>query len=315
MAGSSERMLRLLSLLQTHRYWTGPELADRLDVSERTLRRDVDRLRGLGYPVDATRGAAGGYQLQAGASLPPLLVADDEAVAIAVGLQASAGTGTSALDDATVRALSKIVQVMPPRLRRRVKALQDYTDRGPMYGGPAIDAVLLSVLAQTCRDDERLEIVYRRADGEGGRRTVEPHRLVSRGRRWYLVAYDLGRGDWRTFRVDRMSEPRATGTRFRQRELPAPDAATFVSEKIAALRPTIDVAFTVHAPPAQVKQAVRRWGTVEAAGDGRSRVTMTVDTFDWVVFVLAAVGAPYEQAEPPELIEHLRRTGGLLAGV
>ncbi|MBW9210325.1 YafY family transcriptional regulator [Mumia sp. zg.B53] len=313
MAGSSERMLRLLSLLQTHRYWTGPELAGRLDVSERTLRRDVERLRGLGYPVDATRGAAGGYQLQAGASLPPLLVADDEAVAIAVGLQASAGTGTSAFDDAAVRALSKIVQVMPPRLRRRVKALQDYTDRGPMYG-PSTDAVLLSVLAQTCRDDERLEIVYHRADGERSRRTVEPHRLVSRGRRWYLVAYDLQRGDWRTFRVDRMSEPRATGVRFRQRELPAPDAATFVSEKIAALRPTTDVSFVVRAPAEKVADVVRWWGTVEPDGDERCRVTMSVDTLDWVVFVLAAVGAPYEQAEPAALAEHLRRTGEMLAG-
>ncbi|MDD9347335.1 YafY family protein [Mumia sp.] len=313
MAGSSERMLRLLSLLQTHRYWTGPELAGRLEVSERTLRRDVERLRGLGYPVDATRGAAGGYQLQAGASLPPLLVADDEAVAIAVGLQASAGTGTSAFDDAAVRALSKIVQVMPPRLRRRVKALQDYTDRGPMYG-PSTDAVLLSVLAQTCRDDERLEIVYHRADGERSRRTVEPHRLVSRGRRWYLVAYDLQRGDWRTFRVDRMSEPRATGVRFRQRELPAPDAATFVSEKIAALRPTTDVSFVVRAPAEKVADVVRWWGTVEPDGDERCRVTMSVDTLDWVVFVLAAVGAPYEQAEPAALAEHLRRTGEMLAG-
>lgn len=306
-------MLRLLSLLQTHRYWTGPELAGRLEVSERTLRRDVERLRGLGYPVDATRGAAGGYQLQAGASLPPLLVADDEAVAIAVGLQASAGTGTSAFDDAAVRALSKIVQVMPPRLRRRVKALQDYTDRGPMYG-PSTDAVLLSVLAQTCRDDERLEIVYHRADGERSRRTVEPHRLVSRGRRWYLVAYDLQRGDWRTFRVDRMSEPRATGVRFRQRELPAPDAATFVSEKIAALRPTTDVSFVVRAPAEKVADVVRWWGTVEPDGDERCRVTMSVDTLDWVVFVLAAVGAPYEQAEPAALSEHLRRTGEMLAG-
>lgn len=306
-------MLRLLSLLQTHRYWTGPELAERLDVSERTLRRDVDRLRTLGYPVDATRGAAGGYQLQAGASLPPLLVSDDEAVAIAVGLQASAGTGASAFDDAAVRALSKIVQVMPPRLRRRVKALQDYTDRGPLYG-PAIDAELLSVLAQTCRDDERLEVVYHRADGERSRRTVEPHRLVSLGRRWYLVAYDLGRGDWRTFRVDRMSEPRGTGVRFRQRELPADDAATYVSEKIAALRPTTDVSFVVHAPVEQVAAVVRWWGTVEPAGEESSRVAMSVDTFDWVVFVLASVGAPYEQAQPPELAEHLRRTGALLAG-
>ncbi|WP_262849982.1 helix-turn-helix transcriptional regulator [Mumia quercus] len=313
MAGSSERMLRLLSLLQTHRYWTGPELAERLDVSERTLRRDVDRLRTLGYPVDATRGTAGGYQLQAGASLPPLLVSDDEAVAIAVGLQSSAGTGASAFDDAAVRALSKIVQVMPPRLRRRVKALQDYTDRGPMYG-PSVDAVLLSVLAQTCRDDERLELVYHRADGERSRRTVEPHRLVSLGRRWYLVAYDLGRGDWRTFRVDRMSEPRSTGVRFRQRELPAPDAAMYVNEKIAALRPTTDVSFVVHAPAEKVVGAVRWWGTVEADGDARCRVTMSVDTFDWVVFVLASVGAPYEQAEPPALAEHLGRAGRLLAG-
>lgn len=306
-------MLRLLSLLQTHRYWTGPELAERLDVSERTLRRDVERLRTLGYPVDATRGAAGGYQLQAGASLPPLLVSDDEAVAIAVGLQASAGTGASAFDDAAVRALSKIVQVMPPRLRRRVKALQDYTDRGPLHG-PAIDAELLSVLAQTCRDDERLEVVYHRADGERSRRTVEPHRLVSLGRRWYLVAYDLGRGDWRTFRVDRMTEPRGTGVRFRQRELPADDAATYVSEKIAALRPTADVSFVVHAPVEQVAAVVRWWGTVEPLGAESSRVAMTVDTLDWVVFVLASVGAPYEQAQPPELAEHLRRTGALLAG-
>ncbi|MGH1561290.1 helix-turn-helix transcriptional regulator [Mumia sp. DW29H23] len=313
MAGSSERMLRLLSLLQTHRYWTGPELADRLDVSERTLRRDVDRLRGLGYPVEATRGAAGGYQLQAGASLPPLLVADDEAVAIAVGLQASAGTGAAGLDDAAVRALSKIVQVMPPRLRRRVKALQDFTDRGPM-GGPQVDAVVLSVLAQTCRDAERLELVYRRADGERGRRTVEPHRLVSLGRRWYLVAYDLGRGDWRSFRVDRMTEPRPTGARFRPRDLPAPDAATFVSESIASLSPTTDVSFVVHAPAPEVGRVVRWYGTVEPAGDGRCRVAMSVDSFDWVVLVLASVGAPYEQVEPPALVEHLRRTGALLAG-
>ncbi|MDN5854594.1 MAG: YafY family transcriptional regulator, partial [Actinomycetia bacterium] len=247
MSGSSARMLRLLSLLQTHRYWQGTELAGRLDVSQRTVRRDVDRLRDLGYPVDATRGAAGGYQLQAGASLPPLLLEDDEAVAITVGLRAAAGGVVSGVEDASVRALTKIVQVMPKRLRRRVDALQDYTVPAPL-AGPTIDAVTLSTLAQACRDSERLRFAYTRYDRVSAERLVEPHRLVSLGRRWYLVAWDLERHDWRSFRVDRLTEPRLQGVPFRPRELPAGDAAEFVKAGIASRPTKYDVRVVVHAP-------------------------------------------------------------------
>src|SRR3954468_4306575 len=183
---SASRMLQLLSLLQTHRYWPGSELARRLEVSDRTLRRDVDRLRDLGYPVHAVRGAAGGYQLQAGVAMPPLLLDDEEAVAIVVGLQAAAGGMVEGIEEISVRALGKVVQVMPPRLRRRVDALASYTV--PAFGGsgagPTVDAALLGVLASACRDDERVRFGYRTRDGEEMDRSVEPHRLVSLGRRW-----------------------------------------------------------------------------------------------------------------------------------
>lgn len=224
MANTSGRMLRLLSLLQTHRYWPGAELAERLGVSERTLRRDIDRLRELGYPVDAGRGVGGGYQLRSGAAMPPLQLDDEEAVAIAVGLRSAAagavGGDGDGVAEISVRALAKIVQVMPPRLRRRVEALQDITV--PAMGRmPRLDAAALAVLAQCCRDGERVRFSYTARDGASTDRTVEPHRLVAQDRRWYLVAYDLERQDWRTFRVDRLSRPEPTGARFRHREIPA----------------------------------------------------------------------------------------------
>src|SRR5690606_19930835 len=231
MANTSARMLRLLSLLQTHRYWPGRELAEKLAVSPRTLRRDVERLRELGYPVEASRGVAGGYQLQAGAALPPLLLDDDEAVAIAVGLRNAAGTAVAGIGEASVRALTKVVQVMPPRLRRRVDALQTYTVPAALGAGTTVDANALTVIAQACRDDERLRFGYRTRAGERASRLVEPHRLVSLGSRWYLVAWDTERHDWRTFRVDRLTEPAVTGVRFRPRELPASDAAQFVRDQ------------------------------------------------------------------------------------
>src|SRR5512141_2586239 len=212
--GTSSRMLQLLSLLQTHRHWPGTELAGRLEVSERTLRRDVERLRDLGYPVHAVRGVAGGYQLRAGAAMPPLLLDDEEAVAIVVGLRAAASGMVDGIEDTSVRALGKLVQVMPPRLRRRVDALQSHTVPavfGSLTSGPTIDADVLTTLAQACRDDERLTFGYRNRGGDATDRTVEPHRLVSVGRRWYLVAWDLTRHDWRSFRLDRMGEATMTG--------------------------------------------------------------------------------------------------------
>src|SRR4051812_41887703 len=223
MSNTSSRTLRLLSLLQNHRYWPGTELADRLGVSVRTLRRDIDRLRELGYPVEAQRGVDGGYQLAAGAVLPPLLVDDDEAVALAVGLQAATQGQIEGIAEAGVRVLAKLVQVMPGRLRRRVEALRAMTvpatwgDSGEAGGDPGA----LTTIALACRDSERLRFSYTATGGQHTARHVEPHRLVWLGRRWYLVAYDLIRQDWRTFRVDRLTAPHPTGARFRTRELPA----------------------------------------------------------------------------------------------
>jgi predicted DNA-binding transcriptional regulator YafY len=311
MANTSGRMLRLLSLLQTHRFWPGGELAERLEVSERTLRRDVDRLRELGYPVNASRGVAGGYQLQSGAAMPPLLLDDEEAVAIAVGLRTAAGGAVDGIEETSVRALTKVVQVMPPRLRRRVDALQSYTVPAFWGGGPTVDAAALTVIAQACRDDERLRFGYTARGGEETTRLVEPHRLVSLGRRWYLVAWDAERHGWRTFRVDRMADPVATGARFRQRELPGGDAAEFVRGQIASMPTRYQVVVDVRAAAADVKRVVSRWGTVEAIDDRSCRLLMSVDTLDWPALVLATVDADFDVIQPPELSAYLRTVGEL----
>jgi predicted DNA-binding transcriptional regulator YafY len=311
MANTSARMLRLLSLLQTHRYWPGPDLAERLGVSERTLRRDVDRLRELGYPVDANRGVAGGYQLQSGAAMPPLLLDDDEAVAIAVGLRSAAGGAVEGIEETSVRALTKVIQVMPPRLRRRVDALRAYTESA-LSPGPAVDALALTVLAQACRDSERLRFTYVRRDGERAVRLVEPHRLVSLGRRWYLVAWDAERHGWRTFRVDRLTDPELTGARFRSRDLPGGgDAVTFVRDQIASIPTRYRIVVRVQAPAAGVRRVVSRWGTVDPVGEQACVLRMNVDELHWPVLVLAALGATFEVESPNELREHLRGLGEL----
>jgi predicted DNA-binding transcriptional regulator YafY len=309
MANTSARMLRLLSLLQTHRYWPGLELADRLGVSERTLRRDVDRLRELGYPVDASRGVAGGYQLRAGTALPPLLLDDEEAVAIAVGLRTAASGAVAGIEETSVRALTKVVQVMPPRLRRRVDALQEYTVPAGFGAGPTVDADVLTVLAQSCRDDERLRFGYIKREGEHSVRVVEPHRLVSMGRRWYLVAWDVERHGWRNFRVDRLSEPVRTGARFRQRELPGGDAAEFVRSSLAAAPTRYRVDVVVHAPAAVVRKAVGGWAEVEVIDDGSCRMSMNVDSLGWPAMVLGEVGAAFDVTSPPEFRQYLREVG------
>lgn len=309
MASTSERMLRLLSLLQTHRYWPGGELASRLEVSERTLRRDVDRLRDLGYPVDASRGVGGGYQLRSGAAMPPLLLDDEEAVAIAVGLRTAATGAVEGIEETSVRALTKVVQVMPPRLRRRVNALQAYTVPGGVNRGPTVDALALTAIAQACRDAERLRFGYTARDGEQTTRLVEPHRLVSLGRRWYLVAWDVERHDWRTFRVDRLADAETTGARFRQRELPGGDAAEFVRAQITAMPAQHEVVVILRAPAADVRQIVSRWATVEVVDEQTCRLLMSVDTFEWPTLILATVATSFEVVEPPEFRDYLRTTG------
>lgn len=210
MANTSSRTLKLLSLLQTHRHWPGLELADRLGVSERTLRRDVDRLRELGYPVSGARGTDGGYQLAPGAVLPPLLLDDEEAVALAVGIGDAAQSGIAGLEDASLRALTKVVRVLPPRLRARVDALRAMTVSAAA-SGPVVAARVLTAVAQACRDEERLRFGYASRGHAPTEREVEPHRVVALGGRWYLVAYDLDRHDWRSFRLDRLTGPTATG--------------------------------------------------------------------------------------------------------
>jgi predicted DNA-binding transcriptional regulator YafY len=309
MANTSSRTLRLLSLLQTHRYWPGTELADRLEVSTRTLRRDVDRLRELGYPVSAQRGIDGGYQLAAGAVLPPLLLDDEEAVALAIGLRAAAQGAVAGIEEASVRALTKLVQVMPPRLRRRVEALRSATVASVWGDAPTIDAGALTAVAQACRDEERLRFAYTAQSGEQTARHVEPHKLVSLGRRWYLVAFDLTRQDWRSFRLDRLDNPRSTAMRFTPRELPARDAAAFVRASFGNLSTPYAVEVLVHAPAATVRGLTGQWATVEAVDDQRCRVLMTIDNLDWPAHALGAIGAEFEVLSPPELVARIREWG------
>lgn len=296
-------MLRLLSLLQTHRYWPGPELSERLEVSARTLRRDVDRLRELGYTVDAVRGAAGGYQLRAGGSLPPLLLEDEEAVAIAVGLRTAAASAVSGTDDWSVQALSKVLSLMPPRLRRQMDAVASQTESpGPWEGAPVFDAAVLTTLAQACRDSEVLRFDYAAREAEVTHRRVEPLRLVSLGRRWYLVAYDRDRADWRSFRLDRIAAPEPTGQRFRARDLPADDALAFVQQGIRRMPQRYAVRVRVATAADDLAAQVGRWGTVSEDGEG-CVLEMNVDDLDWPVMVLAGSGAEFAVESPPELAE------------
>jgi predicted DNA-binding transcriptional regulator YafY len=309
---TSARMLRLLSLLQTHRYWPGGELADRLEVSPRTLRRDVDRLRELGYVVDAVRGVAGGYQLRAGGQLPPLLLEDEEAVAVAVSLQSSAAGGTPGMEETSVQALSKVIALMPPRLRRQMDALRSQTERLPGSGGPALDPALLSTLAQACRDSEPIHFTYAARDADPTDRWVEPHRMVSMGRRWYLVAYDRDRQDWRSFRVDRISEPRTSGQTFRPRALPADDALSFVQAGIRRMPQRYAVRVVFDADAEHVATLVGRWATVSGTGT-RAVLEMNVDSLEWPVYMLANIDADFTVESPPELVEAAARTAARFA--
>lgn len=296
---TSARMLRLLSLLQTHRYWPGGELAGRLEVSARTLRRDIDRLRELGYPVDAARGVAGGYQLRSGASMPPLLLEDEEAVAIAVGLRTAAAGAVGGLEETSVQALTKVIALMPPRLRRRMDALNSQTVPAPSYG-PSVDATILTALAQGCRDAETLRFGYTARKAEPTRRHVEPRRLVSIGRRWYLVAWDRGRDDWRTFRVDRIDGVEPTGSRFLPRDLPAADELEFVRAGLNQVPRRYDVRVRFAAPLAEVEQVVGRWAELSAEDESTLMHIQTDDLF-WPLAVLASIDASFEVVSPEEL--------------
>ncbi|MEX0791463.1 MAG: YafY family protein [Actinomycetota bacterium] len=308
MSDTTSRILRLLSLLQTHRDWSGTELAGRLEVSPRTIRRDIDRLRELGYPVHASAGVAGGYRLQAGASMPPLLLDDEEAVAIAVGLRFAAGGSVAGIDDASVRALAKVEQVLPSRLRRRVNALQTYTV--PMSyggGGPTVDPDTLICIVQACRDMERLRFDYTAKDGAATKRLVEPHRLVSAGRRWYLVCWDVDRHDWRTFRVDRLTACVADGIHFHPRELPAQDAAAYVQSAIASTYTRYQLVVRLHAPLKDLAGKVRSQDAqLEEIDENTCLLRATGDSLEWLAAWMGWFGVDFEILQPPELIEYVR---------
>ncbi|QNS05698.1 helix-turn-helix transcriptional regulator [Streptomyces xanthii] len=311
------RLLQLLSLLQTPREWPGGELAERLHVSRRTVRRDIDRLRELGYPVQATMGADGGYRLVAGKALPPLVLDDEEAVAIVVGLRAGAGHAVEGVEEASVRALAKLEQVLPSRLRHRVSTLQAATIPLTSGDGATIAPETLTVIASAAAGSERLRFHYRAADGTETRRLAEPYRLVSTGRRWYLVAFDLDRADWRTFRVDRVSEPFATGARFAPREVPEGDAARYVQRSMSSARGAaaggdyeLDVEFL--APVEVVATRVPSWVGEPMplpGGEGcvlRGRVSESVE---WMAVRLAMTGVEFRVRGPEALVSAVRQLG------
>ncbi|WP_405809241.1 YafY family transcriptional regulator [Streptomyces sp. NBC_00210] len=307
MLETSARLLRLLSLLQAHREWSGADLADRLGVTPRTVRRDVDRLRELGYPVNASPGTGGGYQLGAGAELPPLLLDDEEAVAVAVGLRTAAGQGIEGIGETSVRALAKLEQVLPNRLRRRVGALNAFTV--PMLRAPQaqVDASVLTELANACRDSERLRFAYLDHSGSSTRRTVEPHRLVCTERRWYLVAWDLDRGDWRTFRADRITPKPPHGPRFEPRTPPAEDLAAYVSKGVSTHVYAAQAVIRLHTSAELAAQIIGPSdGVVEAVDEKTSLLRTGAASLDVLVIHVMLMGVDFEVVEPPELTEHIR---------
>ncbi|MEU5759602.1 YafY family protein [Nocardia sp. NPDC047648] len=311
MLETSARLLRLLSLLQSPRDWTGAELAERLDVDVRTVRRDIDKLRTLGYPVDATPGVAG-YRLGAGAKLPPLLLDDDEAVAVAVGLRTAAGGTIAGIEDSSLRALAKLEQVLPARLRYRVSMLQAATVTVPA-GGPTVDPDVLTAVAAAIRDNHRLRFDYRAHDGATSVRATEPHRLVHTGRRWYLVGWDVDRADWRTYRVDRLLPRIPTGPPFTPREAPDADLTGYLSRGVTtapyryAARITLRVAAEVAA-----ERIAPTVGAIEAV-DTESCVLRTgSDSLDELAIYVAGFGFPFRVHEPPELVTHLRELAARL---
>jgi len=327
MLQTSARLLRLLSLFQAQRYWSGAALAHRLDVTARTLRRDVDRLRSLGYPVHSTSGTAGGYQLGAGAILPPLLLDDDEAVAVALGLRTSASGSVTGIEEASVSALLKLEQVLPSRLRHRVAALHSFivplTNRDSSnrqsaspdsnypdssYRRPTVDAERLSAIAGACRDHEGIRFSYHNRTGAPSARAVEPHRLVHTGYRWYLVAWDVGRQDWRTFRVDRIEGKLKTSTRFKPRKPPEGDFATFVSKSLASVPYPYRARVTLQAPvDALAKRVPPSAGMLEAIDERSCTLHTGAHSLEGITIHLSLLGVDFQVHEPPELIDYIRQ--------
>jgi predicted DNA-binding transcriptional regulator YafY len=304
MLQTSARLLRLLSLLQARADWSGQELADQLGVTTRTIRNDMERLRDLGYPVHASPGVGGGYRLGAGAALPPLLLDDEEAVAVAVGLRTAAAGSVTGIQETSIRALAKLEQVLPSGLRDRVNAVAAATVEIPAPG-PAADPEVLTAIAGACRDCQRLRFDYRDHDGSATIRTVEPHRLVHDRGRWYLVAWDVERADWRTFRADRIRPRIPTGPRFVPRELPGGDVVTYLLRGVGSATWRYRARVRVHAPAAMVAGRLPPAVVVEAVDEHTCVIDVGSDTPQMLVLYLGMLDVDFD-VEDPELVEQLR---------
>ncbi|SDM34765.1 helix-turn-helix transcriptional regulator [Allokutzneria albata] len=303
---TAARLLRLLALLQQRRDWTGAQLAERLGVSGRTIRNDVERLRSLDYPIEATPGAAGGYRLGVGASLPPLLLDDEEAIATAVSLRVAAGAGVAGMAESSLRALAKLERMLPSRLRERVSVVHGATLSLPR-SGPVIDTEVLTAVADAIRARETLRFDYRSFDGTPSRRSAEPHRLVHTRGRWYLVAWDTERRDWRMFRADRISPRVPNGARFSVREAPSGGLAEYVERSLGAAVWRYRVAVTVHASAEHVSARLPDWVVVEPVDEASCRIFVGSDNPEMLALWLGMLDADFDfdRAAHPELVDRL----------
>ncbi len=305
--GTSARLLRLLSLLQTPRDWTGTELAQRLEVSPRTIRNDIERLRALGYPVHATRGSIGGYRLAAGASMPPLLLDDEEAVAVAIAMRTATAGAVTGIEETSLRALAKLEQVLPPRLRRQVSTLQGVTVHVRRGSGPTVDPAMLTELARMCREHRRAWFDYSDRRDTASQRRVEPHRIVNAGQRWYLVAWDTDRDDWRTFRVDRIRPGVSLGPRFNPRELTNADVEAMIARGVPPAARRHQARVTVRAPAAEMAGRFGPWlGSITAVDEHSCVLETGAETVESLAAFLGLLGVGFSVTEPPELVAALR---------
>ena len=308
MADTAARMLALLGLLQARADWTGAELAERLGVTDRTIRNDVERLRGLGYPVDAVRGPGGRYRLGVGTKLPPLLLEEDEAVAVAVGLRA--GTTVRGIEETSARALAKLEHVLPHRLQRRVKALKDAVAAGPENTGsnvedPVVDPELLAEVAAAVRDREELRFAYR-----GARHQVEPYRLVSWQRRWYVVARDAGADTWAPYRLDWVELKRPGGRRFTPHPLPGEDYTSFVLREVAFAGWSVHTRIPVDAPAEDVLARINPTvGVVESVDSDHCVLVTGADSIEMIAAYIGMLGLDFHVTDPPELVDAVARLG------
>ncbi|MFD0000199.1 helix-turn-helix transcriptional regulator [Nocardia sp. NPDC127526] len=306
MLETSARLLRLLSLLQTHRDWSGPDLAARLGVSTRTVRRDVDRLRELGYPVDAVQGTAG-YRLAAGSTLPPLLLDDEEALAVAVGLRTTTGGTVAGIEDASLRALAKLEQVMPSRLRHRLRALQRSVIR-VQTEAPRVEPDALIAISDACNRHERLRFDYTNYQGRQSIKEVEPHALVNFNRHWYLVAWEVKARDWRSYRVDRLTPRIPTGPRFPPREPPEGDVVAYLSNQLSSNAWPHRATVVLHRSAAELSERI--WpgmGVLEALDDASCLLHLGADSPWALSWMITSIDTDFTVTDPPELVEQIDR--------